>query len=88
MGKICSLGFKLTKNQKKKILNQKQNLANLQNFVHIIASPCKITGTMKYLSCQHIFRFWNLLNSSKIIATAWETLNVNPKKGRGLQKIL
>lgn len=37
-------------------------------------------GTMQYTDCQHIFRFWILLNSSKITATEWEVLNVNPKK--------
>lgn len=72
MRKICSLGFKLTKKKKKH--------ANLQNFVHITVYTCKIIGTMKYIYCQHIFRFWILLNSSKITATEWEVLNVNPKK--------
>lgn len=76
MGKRCSLGFNLTKNQKKKKTNQKQNHANLQIFVHIIAYSCKIIGTMKYISCQHIFRFWIPLNSSKITVTEREVLNV------------
>lgn len=41
-----------------------------------------MTGSMKYTDCQHIFRVRILLNSSKITATEWEVLNVNPKKAR------
>ena len=84
MGKICSLGFKLTKNQKKR--GQKQSLANLQNFCTHHCLYLQIIGIMKYISCQHIFGFWILLNSSKITATEWEVLNANPKKAGDCEK--
>lgn len=86
MAKICSLLFKLTKNKKKKKKSQKQNHATLQNFCTHHCLYSQITGTMKYISCQHIFRFWILLNSSKITATEWEVLNVNPKKAGDCEK--
>ena len=62
----------------------REKQANLQNLVQITVYTCKITGTVKHTSCQHILRFWKPLDSSNPSAMEWEVLDAQSQEGGAL----